>query len=61
MSLAGVIRDASGCYAISMWILASLMSISFILWLLMPAAQAYESRQEPRKSSSSSTLHQAIY
>lgn len=48
----GVIRDASGSYAVSMWVLASLMSFSFFLWLLMPAAKAYESRQEPGESSS---------
>ncbi|XP_063849173.1 monocarboxylate transporter 14-like isoform X2 [Scylla paramamosain] len=48
----GVIRDVSGSYAVSMWVLASLMSFSFFLWLLMPAAQAYESRQEPGERSS---------
>ncbi|MPC17836.1 Monocarboxylate transporter 9 [Portunus trituberculatus] len=55
----GVIRDASGCYSVSMWVLASLMSFSFFLWLLMPAAQAYENRQEPQERSS--THRQATY
>lgn len=45
MFLAGVIRDASGSYAVSMWVLAGLTFISFLLWLLMPAAQAYERRR----------------
>ncbi|KAG0716342.1 Monocarboxylate transporter 5 [Chionoecetes opilio] len=47
----GVIRDASDSYAVSMWMLASLMSLSFLLWLLMPAAQAYERRQATRERS----------
>lgn len=50
--LLGVIRDISGSYAVSMWVLASLMTFSFLMWLLMPAAQAYERRrgQKERRS-----------
>ncbi|XP_050718052.1 monocarboxylate transporter 12-B-like isoform X1 [Eriocheir sinensis] len=43
--LVGVIRDVSGSYAVSMWVLSGLIAVSFLLWLLMPAAQAYERRQ----------------
>nr|XP_045592716.1 monocarboxylate transporter 4-like [Procambarus clarkii] len=37
----GVIRDVSGSYAVSMWVLAGLASTCFTLWIFMPAATRY--------------------
>ncbi|XP_069941856.1 monocarboxylate transporter 12-like [Cherax quadricarinatus] len=38
----GMIRDVSGSYAVSMWALAGLPTITFILWIFMPAAVRYD-------------------
>lgn len=43
--VAGVIRDASGNYAASLWVMASLDLLSAGLWILMPAAQARDARR----------------
>nr|XP_045608472.1 monocarboxylate transporter 9-like isoform X2 [Procambarus clarkii] len=43
--LIGVVRDATGSYTVSMWVLAAAVLTSFILWLFMPAAQAYDQRR----------------
>nr|XP_053646884.1 monocarboxylate transporter 12-like [Cherax quadricarinatus] len=42
--LIGVVRDASGSYIITMWVLSAMIFTSCILWLFMPAAQAYDQR-----------------
>ncbi|KAK8391955.1 hypothetical protein O3P69_017517 [Scylla paramamosain] len=42
----GVVRDKSDSYAISMWVVAFLVLLSYLLWLLMPAAVAYDERME---------------
>ncbi|XP_045610191.2 monocarboxylate transporter 12 [Procambarus clarkii] len=44
-SLTGFIRDASGSYAISLWVLAAIMSTAIVLWLMMPAAVACDLRR----------------
>ncbi|XP_042231297.1 monocarboxylate transporter 9-like isoform X2 [Homarus americanus] len=44
--LAGVIRDVSKSYAISLWFLAAIIFITFLLWVAMPAAVAYDRRRE---------------
>lgn len=44
----GVVRDASGSYAVSCWVVAGLIAVSFILWLLMPAAVAYDKRRKEK-------------
>ncbi|XP_050739700.1 monocarboxylate transporter 13-like isoform X3 [Eriocheir sinensis] len=43
--LLGVIRDVSGNYAASLWVMASLDLLSAGLWILMPAAQARDARR----------------
>ncbi|XP_042222237.1 uncharacterized protein LOC121866535 [Homarus americanus] len=48
--LIGVIRDASGSYTITMWVLSGMIFISFILWLFMPAAQAYDQHQRAKEA-----------
>ncbi|XP_071548366.1 monocarboxylate transporter 12-like [Panulirus ornatus] len=42
--LAGYTRDRTGSYAAAMWVLAAFMFTCFLLWLVMPAAQAYQDR-----------------
>ncbi|XP_069959943.1 monocarboxylate transporter 14-like isoform X1 [Cherax quadricarinatus] len=42
--LIGVVRDASGSYVVALWVLSAMILTSCILWLLMPAAQAYDQR-----------------
>lgn len=37
--LIGVVRDVSGSYSISMWVLATMVLLSLCLWVLMPAAK----------------------
>ncbi|XP_047488037.1 monocarboxylate transporter 14-like [Penaeus chinensis] len=37
--LIGVVRDVSGSYSISMWVLATMVLLSLCLWLLMPATK----------------------
>ncbi|KAG7168934.1 Monocarboxylate transporter 14-like 1 [Homarus americanus] len=49
-SMFGVIRDASGSYTITMWVLSGMIFISFILWLFMPAAQAYDQHQRAKEA-----------
>ncbi|XP_071521343.1 monocarboxylate transporter 14-like [Panulirus ornatus] len=48
--LIGVIRDVSGSYAISMWVLSGIILTSFILWLFMPSAQAYDQRRRAKEA-----------
>lgn len=43
--LIGVVRDVSGSYYISMWMVSAMTFISLILWLFMPAAQAYDAKK----------------
>nr|XP_053656616.1 uncharacterized protein LOC128705472 [Cherax quadricarinatus] len=43
-AIIGVVRDASGSYIITMWVLSAMIFTSCILWLFMPAAQAYDQR-----------------
>lgn len=43
--LIGLVRDTSGSYPISMWILSGYVYLSFLLWVFMPAAQAYDRRK----------------
>ncbi|XP_071541498.1 monocarboxylate transporter 9-like [Panulirus ornatus] len=40
----GFIRDKSGSYAVSLWVLASMAFLAFILWLSMPAAVDYDNK-----------------
>ena len=40
-----MIRDYSGNYTICMFVLSGYVCISFLLWVLMPAAQAYDRRR----------------
>lgn len=42
--LLGWISEATGSYAISMWVLAFTQCICIILWLFMPAAMAWQNR-----------------
>ncbi|XP_045126914.1 monocarboxylate transporter 14-like isoform X2 [Portunus trituberculatus] len=48
----GVVRDASDSYAISLWVAAFLVLVSFLLWFLMPAAVAYDERMKAKQVSS---------
>ncbi|XP_071521342.1 LOW QUALITY PROTEIN: monocarboxylate transporter 12-B-like [Panulirus ornatus] len=48
--LTGVIRDVSGSYAVSMWVLSGIMFTATILWLFMPAAQAYDQRRRAKEN-----------
>lgn len=41
----GVVRDTSGSYSSSMWLSTGFISVSFILWVFMPNAQAYDRRR----------------
>nr|XP_045593024.1 monocarboxylate transporter 12-like [Procambarus clarkii] len=47
----GMIRDATGSYAVSMWVCAGLAAITVALWAFMPAAVRYD-----QKKSSNSQL-----
>lgn len=47
----GVVRDASDSYAITMWVVAFLVFVSYLLWLLMPAAVAYDKRMKAKQVS----------
>ncbi|KAG7155684.1 monocarboxylate transporter 12-like [Homarus americanus] len=38
----GMIRDASGSYAVSMWVLAGMTGGSFTVWVFLPAAVRYD-------------------
>ncbi|XP_066940755.1 monocarboxylate transporter 12-B-like [Macrobrachium rosenbergii] len=47
----GVIRDQSGSYSTSMWVISLMLMTSIILWLFMPAAQKYDRKfEEDRKA-----------
>lgn len=48
--LIGVIRDFSGSYTVSMWILSGYVFTGFLLWVFMPAAQAYDRRRAEAKA-----------
>ncbi|XP_042222005.1 monocarboxylate transporter 9-like isoform X2 [Homarus americanus] len=54
--LIGVIRDASGSYAVSMWVLSGAGFISVSLWFFMPAAQAYDQRRSTREVNEEESL-----
>ncbi|XP_069170686.1 monocarboxylate transporter 9 [Procambarus clarkii] len=41
----GVVRDATGSYALSMWVLAALTLASSLAWFFMPSALAYDLRR----------------
>ncbi|XP_037791460.1 monocarboxylate transporter 12-like, partial [Penaeus monodon] len=43
-TLTGYMRDVSGSYAVSIWILASSSGLSVALWTLMPLAVRYDRR-----------------
>ncbi|XP_068230611.1 monocarboxylate transporter 9-like [Palaemon carinicauda] len=44
----GYVRDLSSSYLISMWVSSGFVTVSFILWLMMPCASEYEKRKEGR-------------
>ncbi|XP_064095755.1 monocarboxylate transporter 9-like [Macrobrachium nipponense] len=49
----GVIRDQSGSYSTSMWVISLMLMTSIILWSFMPAAQKYDRKfEEDRKADS---------
>ncbi|XP_047487662.1 monocarboxylate transporter 12-like [Penaeus chinensis] len=50
----GVIRDVSQSYAVSMWALSGCFAVALLLWLLMPAAVAYDQRREGKRMDSPS-------
>ncbi|XP_045126659.1 monocarboxylate transporter 2-like isoform X2 [Portunus trituberculatus] len=43
--LVGLVRDTSGSYPVSMWVLSGYVYLAFFLWMFMPAAQAYDRRK----------------
>ncbi|XP_068236336.1 monocarboxylate transporter 9-like isoform X2 [Palaemon carinicauda] len=45
----GVIRDQSGSYNTSMWVISLMLLASIILWSFMPAAQKYDRKFEENK------------
>ncbi|KAK7066379.1 hypothetical protein SK128_028050 [Halocaridina rubra] len=47
--LIGVVRDVSQSYYVSMWMVSGMLLTSFILWLFMPAAEAYDERRAKAK------------
>ncbi|XP_068236070.1 monocarboxylate transporter 12-like [Palaemon carinicauda] len=47
--LAGYIRDVTGNYSHCIWVLTGVSFSSFLLWLLMPLAQAFDLKQEKKK------------
>ncbi|KAG7168845.1 Monocarboxylate transporter 12-B-like 2 [Homarus americanus] len=40
--IVGMMRDVTGSYAVSMWVLAGLAACCFLLWIFMPAAVRYD-------------------
>ncbi|XP_064115063.1 monocarboxylate transporter 9-like isoform X2 [Macrobrachium nipponense] len=46
----GIIRDVTQSYAVAIWILSFCVFCSFLLWFLMPAAIAYDQRQEAEQN-----------
>lgn len=52
--LLGVVRDVTGSYAISIWILSGTEFLCVILWLFMPAAVAREERGRASRRASRS-------
>ncbi|KAG0716341.1 Monocarboxylate transporter 5 [Chionoecetes opilio] len=48
--LVGMIRDATGSYSVSMWVLSGYVYISFVLWVFMPAAQAHDRRRAEKEA-----------
>lgn len=50
--LIGVVRDASGSYAISVWVVAGLIFVSFLLWLFVPTAVTYDQKMKRKQASS---------
>ncbi|KAK7079032.1 hypothetical protein SK128_005853 [Halocaridina rubra] len=47
---AGYIRDETDSYAVCIWVLAGVVFSSFLLWLFMPAAVAYDSRHSKNQN-----------
>ncbi|XP_042208417.1 monocarboxylate transporter 9-like [Homarus americanus] len=47
--LSGFVRDVTGSYAISIWVLAAMIFLCFILWLFMPAAVAYDNKRSQKE------------
>ncbi|XP_042877167.1 monocarboxylate transporter 13-like [Penaeus japonicus] len=45
-TLTGYMRDVSGSYAVSIWLLASSSALSLVLWTLMPLAVKCDRRRE---------------
>ncbi|CAL4107740.1 unnamed protein product [Meganyctiphanes norvegica] len=43
--LLGYVRDATGSFAVTFWILGAMSFTTFCLWLFMPAAVAYDSNR----------------
>ncbi|KAG7165898.1 monocarboxylate transporter 6-like [Homarus americanus] len=41
----GIVRDVTGSYAVSMWVLAGLAGCSFLPWIFMPAAVRYDHKK----------------
>lgn len=48
--LIGFIRDWSGSYKASMWVLSAMTVISFVLWLFMPAAVLSDAKRMNKKN-----------
>ncbi|XP_068236065.1 monocarboxylate transporter 14-like [Palaemon carinicauda] len=46
----GFIRDWSGSYKLSMWILSAMMVLAFVLWLFMPAAVSSDIKRMNKRS-----------
>ncbi|XP_064115633.1 monocarboxylate transporter 12-like [Macrobrachium nipponense] len=47
--LAGYVRDVAGSYSSCIWVLTGVSFSSFLLWLLMPLAQAFDLRHDKNK------------
>ncbi|KAK7079037.1 hypothetical protein SK128_005858 [Halocaridina rubra] len=48
-TLTGLVRDITNSYAVSMWMLSAMSGTSFLLWLFMPTAVAYDECQAQKK------------
>ncbi|CAL4178522.1 unnamed protein product, partial [Meganyctiphanes norvegica] len=51
--IAGFIRDVSGSYAVNMCFLGAVVGTSFIAWLFMPLAQAFDKSREEKNMNNS--------
>nr|XP_045581477.1 uncharacterized protein LOC123745212 [Procambarus clarkii] len=56
--LFGLVLDESGSYKVSLGVLGGISFITFVIWLFMPAAVAYDKRNEapPAESTAAETV-----